>query len=412
MKRTFTYTDEKSNKFWTIEVSGSNYTVNYGKAGTAGQTQTKDFVDEAACRKAADKLIAEKIKKGYTEDGNSEIGSQKAEKTNNNEQRYFDHESHISIEEVMGRLRDWSDNYEAVEHFNEYYEENYNDCYATTDGKTITFTWCDLDDDKLEKSICIIDPNAKKATLIPSSDNEYIQEEMDGEKELSIGFPEDFLDIIKQECKNWKGEHDGKPFPFPKLPKRPKAKYAFELPSFTVEKRKGDSIPDISKFYSYRYCPNDEEWVIHTPKEKQIILRAKGKKFKMFFDTNEKAIATACKIVMKRMIVDKARFSDDDKAFTLADVKQTVYLYEKQQQGGTAGSYATTVYDPTSHGLIFLEAIRTGNTDFVKLCLENGANPVESIEIKKSQSRRPMSLAIEVNQPEILKMLIKHAFNY
>ena len=67
MKRTFIYTDEKSNKFWTIEVNGNNYTVNYGKVGTAGQTQTKDFVDEAACQKAVDKLIAEKTKKGYME---------------------------------------------------------------------------------------------------------------------------------------------------------------------------------------------------------------------------------------------------------------------------------------------------------------------------------------------------------
>ena len=67
MKRIFIYTDEKSNKFWTIEVNGNSYTVNYGKAGTAGQTQTKDFADETACQKAADKLIAEKTKKGYVE---------------------------------------------------------------------------------------------------------------------------------------------------------------------------------------------------------------------------------------------------------------------------------------------------------------------------------------------------------
>ena len=67
MTRTFIYTDEKSNKFWTIEVNGNSYTVNYGKVGTAGQTQTKDFADDAACQKAVDKLIAEKTKKGYVE---------------------------------------------------------------------------------------------------------------------------------------------------------------------------------------------------------------------------------------------------------------------------------------------------------------------------------------------------------
>ena len=68
MKRTFVYTDEKSNKFWTIEVAGNSYTVNYGRVGTAGQTQTKEFADDAACQKAADKLIAEKIKKNYIEE--------------------------------------------------------------------------------------------------------------------------------------------------------------------------------------------------------------------------------------------------------------------------------------------------------------------------------------------------------
>ena len=67
MKPTFIYSDDKSDKFWTIEVSGNSYTVNYGKTGTAGQTQTKEFADEDACQKAVNKAIAEKVKKGYTE---------------------------------------------------------------------------------------------------------------------------------------------------------------------------------------------------------------------------------------------------------------------------------------------------------------------------------------------------------
>lgn len=67
MKRNFIFTDEKSNKFWTIEVADNSYTVNYGKVGTGGQTQTKDFTDEASCLKAVNKLIAEKTKKGYIE---------------------------------------------------------------------------------------------------------------------------------------------------------------------------------------------------------------------------------------------------------------------------------------------------------------------------------------------------------
>lgn len=71
MKRTFLYSDDKSSKFWDIEINGSSFTVNYGKAGTNGQAQTKDFADDAACQKAADKLIAEKTKKGYVEQGDT-----------------------------------------------------------------------------------------------------------------------------------------------------------------------------------------------------------------------------------------------------------------------------------------------------------------------------------------------------
>ncbi|MDU1892159.1 MAG: ankyrin repeat domain-containing protein [Dysgonomonas sp.] len=67
MKRTFNYSDDKSSKFWSIDISENTFTVNYGKIGTAGQTQTKTFADEEACQKEANKLIAEKTKKGYIE---------------------------------------------------------------------------------------------------------------------------------------------------------------------------------------------------------------------------------------------------------------------------------------------------------------------------------------------------------
>jgi predicted DNA-binding WGR domain protein len=68
--RSLRYTDEKSDKFWSIELSESSHTVNYGRYGTDGQTQTKDFPTEEAARKSYDKLVAEKLKKGYVEDGN------------------------------------------------------------------------------------------------------------------------------------------------------------------------------------------------------------------------------------------------------------------------------------------------------------------------------------------------------
>ncbi|GHU18145.1 hypothetical protein FACS189475_03160 [Betaproteobacteria bacterium] len=69
MKRTFEFNDEKSSKFWTIETNGNEFTVIFGKIGTAGQSQTKTFADSTACEKEVEKLIREKTKKGYAEQG-------------------------------------------------------------------------------------------------------------------------------------------------------------------------------------------------------------------------------------------------------------------------------------------------------------------------------------------------------
>lgn len=63
------YIDGNSDKFWEIETSGSSHTVTYGRNGTDGQSKTKSFDSEDACLKDAEKLINEKTKKGYSEDG-------------------------------------------------------------------------------------------------------------------------------------------------------------------------------------------------------------------------------------------------------------------------------------------------------------------------------------------------------
>lgn len=67
MKRVFVYQDFKSQKFWSIDIVGTDITVNYGKLGTDGQTQVKNFATAEEAEKAANKLIAEKTKKGYVE---------------------------------------------------------------------------------------------------------------------------------------------------------------------------------------------------------------------------------------------------------------------------------------------------------------------------------------------------------
>jgi uncharacterized protein (TIGR02996 family) len=65
--RTFVFSDDRSNKFWNIDLQGARFSVTFGKVGTKGQTQTKDFADAAKAQQAHDKLVAEKLGKGYVE---------------------------------------------------------------------------------------------------------------------------------------------------------------------------------------------------------------------------------------------------------------------------------------------------------------------------------------------------------
>ena len=62
-------TEDGSNKFWEGAVEGSTLTVRFGKVGTAGQTKVKQLASPAAAAKELDKVVAEKRKKGYVEDG-------------------------------------------------------------------------------------------------------------------------------------------------------------------------------------------------------------------------------------------------------------------------------------------------------------------------------------------------------
>ena len=65
--RVFHYSDGPSHKFWSISVEGSVQTVCFGRIGTAGQKQAKTFETGAEAETATEKLIREKIKKGYAE---------------------------------------------------------------------------------------------------------------------------------------------------------------------------------------------------------------------------------------------------------------------------------------------------------------------------------------------------------
>lgn len=61
----YEFSEGTSNKFWQIDLNGTSFTTTYGKIGTAGQTTLKSFKDEATARKEHDKIVAEKVKKGY-----------------------------------------------------------------------------------------------------------------------------------------------------------------------------------------------------------------------------------------------------------------------------------------------------------------------------------------------------------
>jgi predicted DNA-binding WGR domain protein len=56
-----------SSKFWRARTEGKTLYVNYGKIGSNGQTQVKDFGDAAAAKAEYDKLVRDKRKKGYAE---------------------------------------------------------------------------------------------------------------------------------------------------------------------------------------------------------------------------------------------------------------------------------------------------------------------------------------------------------
>ena len=63
--RRFEFTEGNSAKFWEVLVRGAEVTVRYGRIGSQGQTQAKSFADATAAQKHADKLIGEKLAKGY-----------------------------------------------------------------------------------------------------------------------------------------------------------------------------------------------------------------------------------------------------------------------------------------------------------------------------------------------------------
>ena len=66
--RTFVFTDDKSNKFWNIDLRATAFTVTFGKVGTKGQTQVKDFPDEATAQQGLRQARRREARQGLRRD--------------------------------------------------------------------------------------------------------------------------------------------------------------------------------------------------------------------------------------------------------------------------------------------------------------------------------------------------------
>ena len=71
-KACYTLIEGRHCKFWTVEVINVHYLATYGRIGTKGQTQVKTFGSHVQAVAMADKMIREKLNKGYQQVSNSD----------------------------------------------------------------------------------------------------------------------------------------------------------------------------------------------------------------------------------------------------------------------------------------------------------------------------------------------------
>jgi len=68
----YEFVQGKSQKFWEITLEGKAFTTCWGRLGTEGQSATKTFPNAAKAKMKYDKLVVEKVKKGYQLVGGAE----------------------------------------------------------------------------------------------------------------------------------------------------------------------------------------------------------------------------------------------------------------------------------------------------------------------------------------------------
>ena len=79
-KRELQFDDGKSQKFWTIVLKGTSHTVTFGRTGTKGQTRTKEFDTQQEAKNSYDKLVKQKLGKGYA-DAKKQVATSKRKGT-------------------------------------------------------------------------------------------------------------------------------------------------------------------------------------------------------------------------------------------------------------------------------------------------------------------------------------------
>lgn len=107
MNKAFIYQNADSHKFWRINYSDCQLVVNYGKFGTAGKYELKEFDTPEQCAKQAEKLISSKIKKGYQETAD------------------FDYNNHLYFDVECYQLNSKTSHPNFIKHFT---EDFYYDC--------------------------------------------------------------------------------------------------------------------------------------------------------------------------------------------------------------------------------------------------------------------------------------------
>ncbi|WP_405683105.1 DUF4132 domain-containing protein [Streptomyces sp. NBC_00057] len=73
--RRWEYVEGSASKFWETEAEGAVVTVRYGRCGSDGRTQTKEYASAEAASAQVRKTIAEKERKGYREVGGATVAA-------------------------------------------------------------------------------------------------------------------------------------------------------------------------------------------------------------------------------------------------------------------------------------------------------------------------------------------------